>query len=133
MKRKISPLCLALITLLLVPYAAFAANYVKPDVFKQWLTNNKQIVIVDIQPADHFGDHHFKGSLETNAFPAQSAEEKKRLDKTLLLIKSSKGDVVVICPKGKGGALNSYDYLKSQGVPENRLFVLEGGIDGWPY
>ncbi len=44
-----------------------------------------------------------------------------------------KVDVVIICPKGKGGALNAYDYLKSKGVPENRLFILEGGIDDWPY
>ena len=133
MKRKIITLCLALVALFFVPYAAFAANYVKPDIFKQWLAGNKQLVIVDIQTADDFGDHHFKGSIETNAFPGKSDEEKKRLDRTFAKIQSSKGEVVIICPKGKGGALNAYDYLKSKGVPENRLFVLEGGIDGWPY
>jgi len=133
MKRKIITLCLALVALLLVPYAALAANYVKPDIFKQWLANNKPPVIVDIQPAEDFGDQHFKGSIETNAFPAKSDDEKKRLDKTLSTIQSSKGDVVIVCPKGKGGAVNSYDYLKSKGVPEKRLFILEGGIDDWPY
>ena len=134
MKRKIITLCfLALVALLLVPYAAFAANYVKPDIFKQWLASNKQIVIVDIQTAENFGTHHFKGSIETNAFPAKSDEEKKQLDKILPKIQSSKGEVVIICPKGKGGALNTYDYLKSKGVPDNRLLILEGGIDGWPY
>ncbi len=133
MKRKMITLCLALVAGLLVPHVALAANYVKPDIFKQWLANNKQLVIVDIQTADNFGDHHFKGSMETNAFPAKSDEERKRLDKSLPKIQSSKGEVVIICPKGKGGALNAYDYLKSKGVPENRLFILEGGIDGWPY
>jgi rhodanese-related sulfurtransferase len=133
MKRKMITLCLALVALLLVPYAALAANYVKPDIFKQWLASNKPLVIVDIQPAVDFGVQHFRGSIETNAFPSKSDEEKKRLDKTLATIRSSKGDVVIICPKGKGGALNSYDYLKSKGVPETRLFILEGGIDGWPY
>lgn len=132
MKRKMITLCLALVALLLVPYAALAANYVKPDIFKQWLANNRSLVIVDIQPAEDFGDQHFKGSIETNAFPAKS-DEKKRLDKALPAIQASKGDVVIICPMGKGGALNSYDYLKSKGVPEKRLFILEGGIDGWPY
>lgn len=133
MKQKMMTLCLSLVALLIIPHAALAANYVKPDIFKQWLENNKPLVIVDIQPAEDFGDQHFKGSIETNAFPGKSDDEKKRLDKALPKIQSSKGDVVIICPKGKGGALNAYDYLKSKGVPESRLFILEGGISGWPY
>jgi rhodanese-related sulfurtransferase len=133
MKRKVVTLCLTLAALFFVPHAALAANYVKTDILKQWLASNKQIVIVDIQTADDFGAHHFKGSIETNAFPAKSDEEKMRLDKILPRIRSSKGEVVIICPMGKGGALNAYDYLKSKGVPENRLLILEGGIAGWPY
>jgi rhodanese-related sulfurtransferase len=133
MKRKMMMVCLALVALFLVPHIALASNYVKPDVFKQWLTDNRPLVIVDIQTAEDFGNHHFKGSIETNAFPAKSDEAKKLLDKTLPKIQTSKGDVVIICPMGKGGARNTYDYLKSKGVPENRLFILEGGIDGWPY
>ncbi len=132
MKRKIT-LCLTLVALFFVPHAALAVNYVKPDIFKQGLAGKKQLVIVDIQTAENFGDHHFKGSIETNAFPVKSDEEKKRLDKTLPKIQSSKGEVVIVCPMGKGGALNAYDYLKSKGVPENRLFILEGGVHGWPY
>ncbi len=133
MKRKMMGLSFALVVLFLVPYAALAANYVKPDIFKQWLEKNKELVIVDIQTAGDFADHHFKGSIETNAFPSKSDEEKRRLDKILPKLQSSKSEVVIICPKGKGGALNTYDYLKSKGVPESRLFILEGGIDGWPY
>jgi rhodanese-related sulfurtransferase len=133
MKRKMLSWCLALAALLFAPHAASAANYVKPDALKQWLANNKQLVLVDIQLAGDFGDHHFRGAIETNAFPAKSDEEKRRLDKALPEIQSSNGDVVIICPKGKGGALNAYDYLKSKGVPENRLVILEGGIGGWPY
>jgi hypothetical protein len=41
--------------------------------------------------------------------------------------------VVIICPRGKSGASNTYDYIKSKGIPENRLYILEGGIAGWPY
>ncbi len=133
MKRKTMILCFGLAVLLLVPYAAHAANYVKPDVFKQWLTGNKQLLIVDIQTSDNFAEHHFKGSMETDAFPVKSDEQKKRIDAILPKLQSSKGEIVIICPKGKGGALNTYDYLKSKGVPETRLLILEGGIDGWPY
>jgi rhodanese-related sulfurtransferase len=121
------------VALFLLPHSALAKNYVKPDTFKQWLTANRSIVIVDIQPARNFADRHFKGSLETDAFPAKSAEEKKRLDKVLPKIQSAKGEVVIVCPKGKGGAVNTYEYLQSRGVPESRLFILEDGMDGWPY
>ena len=133
MKRKVITLFIAVTVLFLLPHAAFAKNYVKPNIFKQWLTSNRSIVIVDIQPAKEFGDHHFKGSIETNAFPSKSAEEKKRLDAVLPKIQSSKGEVVIVCPKGKGGAVNTYEYLQSKGVPDSRLFILEDGIDGWPY
>ena len=76
MKRKVIALFIAVTVLFLLPHAALAKNYVKPDVFKQWLTSNRSLVIVDIQPAKDFEDHHFKGSIETNAFPAKSDEEK---------------------------------------------------------
>ena len=133
MKRKVITLCIAVAVLFLLPHTALAKNYVKPDIFKQWLTSNRSIVIVDIQPAKEFGNHHFKGSIETNAFPSKSDEEKRRLDDVIPKIQASKGEVVIICPKGKGGAVNTYEYLQSKGVPESRLFILEDGIDGWPY
>lgn len=119
--------------LFLLSSAAMAANYVKPDEFKKWLESGKKMFIVDIQPAKDFEKHHFKGSIETNAFPVKTEEEKKRLDKVVPQIMSTKDDVVIICPRGKGGASNTYEYLKSRGVPENRLYILEGGIADWPY
>lgn len=112
---------------------AFAANKLKPDVFKQWIENKKSMIIVDIQPANEFEQHHFEGSIETNAFPAKTDEEKARLNKALDKIKASKEDVVIICPRGRSGAMNTYEYFKSKGVDEKRLYILEGGIAGWPY
>lgn len=117
----------------LLSTTAFAANYVKPEVFKKWIETGKKPIIVDIQPADEYEKHHFKGSVETNAFPAKTDKEKIKLDKVLPTILSSKNEVVIICPRGKSGASNAYEYLKSKGVPENRLYILEGGIAGWPY
>lgn len=89
--------------------------------------------MVDIQPAADFTKQHLPGSIETNAFPGKSDEEKARLDKALPTINTSKAQVIVLCPRGKGGAKNSYDYLQSKGVPENRLQILEGGIADWPF
>jgi rhodanese-related sulfurtransferase len=108
-------------------------NMIKPEELKNWLTSGKKVILVDIQPHEDFVKGHIKGSIETNAYPASKDEERKRLDKVLPIIQKSNDPVVIICPRGRSGAKNSYDYLKSKGVPENRLYILEGGMAGWPY
>lgn len=108
-------------------------NYVKPDIFKQWMESGKKTIIVDIQVPAGFENRHFKGAIETNAYPVKSDEEKKRLDKVIAQIKQSEDDVVIVCPRGGGGAKNAYDYLNDGGVEEKRLFILEKGMEGWPY
>jgi len=123
------------ITLLLLTHAslAFAANYIDPDEFKLMIQQKKDVIIVDIQPAGEFEQHYLKGAIETNAFPAKSAYEKQRLDKALPAINASSAPVVIVCPRGKSGAKNSYEYLLTKGIPENRLLILDGGIAEWPY
>jgi rhodanese-related sulfurtransferase len=112
---------------------AFAANMLKAEDFKKWLDSGKQVIIVDIQPAKEYEQHHFKGSIETNAFPAKTDEERARLDKAIEKAKASKDDVVIVCPRGRSGAQNTYDYMKSKGIEEKRLYILEGGVANWPY
>lgn len=112
---------------------AFGYNYVSPGDFKKWLETGKAIQIVDIQVPSDFQKHHFKGAMETDSFPVKSADEKKRLDRILPQLAASKNDVVVVCPRGRGGAKNAYDYLQLKGIPEKRLFILEDGMEGWPY
>ncbi|BDV44605.1 hypothetical protein GURASL_35280 [Geotalea uraniireducens] len=124
---------MAAVLLLLTAIPALAANYVEPDEFKGWLESGKPVLIVDIQPAADFAAHHFKGAIETNAFPAKSDEEKQRLDKVLPLANASAAPLVVVCPRGLGGAKNAYTYLATKGVSEERMYILEDGIAGWPY
>lgn len=124
---------LTMLALLVSVSTAMAANYIKPLELKQDIEKKKTMIIVDIQPATDFAQQHLPGSIETNAFPAKSADEKQRLDKVLVNIKTSADPVIIVCPRGKGGAKNSYEYFLSQGVAENRLLILEDGISGWPY
>lgn len=126
-------IALSLAITLLAAGPALATNYISPANLKKMLDEKQQVILVDIQPADQFVQHHFPGAVETNAFPAKTDEEKARLDKVLPIINASTAPVTVLCPRGKGGAKNSYDYLQSKGVPESRLQILEGGIGGWPY
>ncbi|MRR59098.1 MAG: rhodanese-like domain-containing protein [Deltaproteobacteria bacterium] len=123
----------ALLLLICATVSAAGYNYVSPDKFKEWLSTGKKTIIVDIQVPDEFAKRHFSGSLETNAYPVKSDEERKRLDAVLDKINASNDDVVIVCPRGGGGAKNTYDYLKSKGVAEKRLFILEKGMEGWPY
>ncbi len=124
---------LGFLFILLWGKVSFAYNYLKPEEFKKWLETGKKVIIVDIQPHDEYVKHHFKGSIETNAFPANNDVLRKRIDKALPIINQSNDPVVIICPRGRSGARNTYDYLKSKGVPESRLYILEGGMSGWPY
>ena len=126
-------IALSLAFTLLAACPALATNYITPANLKKTLDAKQEVILVDIQPAADFAKQHLPGSIETNAFPGKSDEEKARLDKTLPAINASKAQVVVLCPRGKSGAKNSYDYLQSKGVPENRLQILEGGIANWPF
>ena len=108
-------------------------NYVAPDQFKQWMEKGKDMSIVDIQVPAEFQQHHFKGSLETNSYPVKSASDKEKLDAVLPKLSATRNDVVVICPRGGGGAKNTYDYLKEKGINEKRIFILKEGMQGWPY
>ena len=112
---------------------ALAANYIEPPALKKVLDEKQQVILVDIQPADDFADQHLPGAIETDAFPAKSDAQKARMDKALPAIMASHAPVVVICPSGKTGAENGYAYLMTKGVPEPRLLILKGGMNGWPY
>jgi rhodanese-related sulfurtransferase len=126
---------IAVVIMLMFAAVAAAADYqfVSAETFKAWQESGKKTIIVDIQVPVEFEKRHFKGALETNAYPVKTDEEKMRVAKTLETINASRDDVVIVCPRGGGGAKNTYDFLKSRGVDEKRLFILQKGMEGWPY
>ncbi|MGV1099480.1 rhodanese-like domain-containing protein [Thiovibrio sp. JS02] len=131
--KKLFALVLPLFCLLNVAAIFERFNYLEPEQFKQWLEAKKPMVIVDIQIEKEFAAHHFPGSIETNAYPVETEAERKRLDAAVDACKKSGDAVVVVCPRGGGGAKRCYSYLKSQGVPEEKLFILKGGVEKWPH
>lgn len=131
--KKITLAALAVLAMLNVAALFDSFNYLEPEQFKEWLESSKPLIIVDIQEAEEFAAHHFPGSLQTNAYPVKSDADQAKLDPAVAAFKERGYDVVVICPRGGGGAKRGYSYLKSQGVPEEKLTILKGGVAKWPH
>lgn len=91
------------------------------------------MILIDICSAEQFAKGHIKGSIETNAYPVKTEEEKARLAKHLPTMKASTEDVIIVCPRGGGGAKNTFDFYKANGIDENRMLILEKGMDKWPF
>lgn len=132
MTRKMLCILTGIILLAGVVWAG-AFNYITAADLKRRIEQGPPMILVDIQPADQYAKGHLPGSIETNAFPAKTDEEKARLDQALPRINASTDDVVILCPRGKLGAENTFNYYKSKGVAEKRLLILENGMAGWPY
>lgn len=107
-------------------------RYITAAEVKEKLENREEMVLLDIQVEEEWQEHHIAGSLPTHAYPVQSEEDKAKLDAVLSQLE---GDcpIVIVCPRGGGGAERTYNYLKEKGIAEERLFILEKGMAGWPY
>lgn len=101
--RRVVVLAAMMVVALAVAALAADYRYVNQDTFKQWVEGGKSMVIVDIQTPESFQKRHFKGSLETNAYPVKSDEDKKRLDATLERINATADEVVIVCPGAAAG------------------------------
>ena len=127
---------LLLISLLFLTSSFAAAggyNFISPENLKQNIEKRENMVIVDIQVKNEYAQHHLPGVLATHAYPVKSDSDRDKLKSALALIKTNQLPVVVICPRGGGGAKRAYDYLAENGVEVERLKILEGGQQGWPY
>lgn len=126
---------LLLATLALIPGLALAGdgpyNYISAAELEARLTANQPINIVDIQVEEEFAQHHIKGATPTYAYPVKSDTDRAKLDATVEQLKGNADPVVVVCPRGAGGAKRTYDYLQQQGIAAERLLILEKGQEGW--
>lgn len=126
-----------LLCCILLPVATFAAdisvhyNYISAVALEARLTAKESIHLVDIQVEEEFAKHHITGATATYAYPVKTEADKSKLQAVLTKLKADNAPVVVICPRGAGGATRTYDYLLAQGVAANRLLILEKGQEGW--
>ena len=116
-----------------LPAQAKDYNYMSAQELKAMLDSKAPLHLVDIQVEDEFAKHHIEGAVSTCAYPVKSDADKAKLGSALADIQNDALPVVIVCPRGAGGATRTYDYLQEQGVPESRLYILEKGQAGWPY
>jgi rhodanese-related sulfurtransferase len=90
-----------------------------------------KIVLVDIQEKADFTEEHLKGAISTYAYPVKTEEEKARLAALLPEIKPDQ-KVIIVCPRGGGGADRAYDFYLSKGIKKENLVTLKDGQYGWP-
>ena len=133
-------LILVLLTLMMAGTfgAAWATSadgykYITADELNTRLGAGSPMILIDICPVDQFAKGHIKGAVETNAYPVKTEEEKARLAERLPMLKASADEIIILCPRGGGGAKNTYDFYKANGIDDNRLLILEKGMDKWPF
>ena len=107
-------------------------NYISAEETAKLMREDaSKLVLVDIQEQEDFEEEHLKGAISTYAYPVKTDEERARLAALLPNIKDDQ-KVVVICPRGGGGADRAYDFLLKSGVKKENLVTLTDGQYGWP-
>ena len=133
MKKSLLIATLMLLSLCTLPFTALAYQYISPEDVKQGLKDNAAMTLVDIQVEKEFNQHHIDGAVATYAYPVKKDQERAQLEPAINALKANGDKVVVVCPRGGGGAKRAYDYMLKSGLPEERLFILTKGQDGWPF
>ncbi|WZL73342.1 rhodanese-like domain-containing protein [Clostridiaceae bacterium 35-E11] len=108
-------------------------QYYTAEQLKQGIEEEDSMFIVDIQVKEEFDQHHIKGVIATYAYPVKTEEDKAKLDAILPQLKENDDPIVIVCPRGGGGAEKTYNHLLEQGIEEERLYILQDGQAGWPY
>jgi len=135
MSRKIFGVCVLFLVAAAVSWAAAGDgyNYISAADLQKRLQAKSPMILLDICPVEQFAKGHIPGAIETNAYPVDTDEQRGRLAKVLPQIQASKDDVIILCPRGGGGAKKTFDFYKSKGVDPQRMLILEKGMDAWPY
>lgn len=106
-------------------------RYIEPADAAKLIREKSPITIVDIQVKEDYKEEHLKGAISTWAYPVKTPEEKARLKEVASSINPSH-QVIVVCPRGGGGAKRAYDTLRENGIGTSRMVILKNGQHNWP-
>lgn len=106
-------------------------NYIAAAALEARLKAGEAIHLLDIQVEEEYAKHHIKGATPTYSYPVKSEADRAKLQAAIAKINADSAPVVIVCPRGAGGATRTYDYLLTQGIAATRLLILEKGQEGW--
>jgi len=107
-------------------------NYITAEETAELIrTAPESIVLVDIQEKEGFDKEHLKGAIDTYAYPVKTDKDKAGIAALIPNIKPNQ-KVIVICPRGGGGADRAYDFIVESGINKDMVFTLKKGQEGWP-
>lgn len=135
--KRFSLLALSIVALLLVGCGGSVKenskyNYITADETAQLMrADASKLVLIDIQEKADFEEEHLTGALATYAYPVKTDAEKARLAALIPTIKPDQ-KVIIVCPRGGGGADRAYDFYLEKGLKKEQLFTLKGGQYEWP-
>jgi rhodanese-related sulfurtransferase len=133
MVKKILIMIPALLLLCVTAAMAAGESYMDADAFKAIIENQEPVIIADIQKPKDFQKHQFYGSIETSAYPVKTEEQQQLLDPVIEMFEKTGNRVILVGPRGTSAAKRAYKYLLEQSIPQDKLFILKGGIKEWPY
>jgi rhodanese-related sulfurtransferase len=108
-------------------------NYIKPAELKARLEAGDSLTVVDIQVEEEFSNQHIRGALPTYAYPVKTEAQRAKIDSVYDNLAQASTPIVIVCPRGGGGAKRTFDHLAGKGISADRLLILESGQEGWPY
>ena len=108
-------------------------QHISPTEVKNRIENGAFMTILDIQVKDEYDKHHIVGALASYAYPVKSDADRAKLDVVMEKLTAEDDPIIIVCPRGGGGAKRTWQYLSSKGLSTNRMYILENGQGGWPY
>jgi len=132
-KQKAIVATIVMLFMISMPGLALAFNMMAPDELKARLDTKQPTILLDIQKKNAYKEHHFYGSVRTYAYPARTEAELESAVQGVRMHEQTGDDVVIIGPRGGKASQRTFDFLITRGIPEENIFILQGGIKKWPY
>lgn len=116
-----------------IPGLALAYNMMPAADLKVRLDTKEPTILLDIQKKNAYKEHHFYGSIRTYAYPAKTDSQLESAVQGVRMHEQTGNNLVVIGPRGGRPSRRTVEFLITRGVPEDKIFILEGGIKKWPH
>lgn len=108
-------------------------QYITAEDTKAKLDAGEPLIVLDTRTDDMYSAGHIEGAFHVPCFPVDTPELEEVLREAVPTLQESEDPIAVVCKTGNKGAKRAISLLIEEGVAADRLFILEGGGEGWSY